>query len=325
MKRAQNWQNLYNPGSGHLQPRGADGTFAAPYDPADSAGWVEGNGAQYDWMVPHNLGGLITAFGGSKAVESRLDTFFTKLNAGMSEPYAFMGNEPNSNAPWVYAYTGAPAKTQAVVRRVMTELYNPRPEGLVGNDDLGQMSSWYVWAALGMYPQVPGRAEMVLGSPLFPKAVLTTGAGKKITINGKGAGQYVSGLRVNGESSTRPWLPESLISQGATLDFSLSSSATTWGSSPADAPPSFRDEEKPAVSFFNPDLVVAPAGTAAQASVGLQDLSGVARDWTWTATAADGITVTPGSGKISVPAAGSEPAALNACSRRTVATGIEFL
>lgn len=308
MKRAQNWQNLYNPGSGHLQPRGADGAFATQYDPADPAGWVEGNGAQYDWMVPHNLRGLITAFGGDQATQSRLDTFFTKLNAGTSEPYAFMGNEPNANAPWVYTYAGAPAKTQAVVRRVMTELYNPRPEGLVGNDDLGQMSSWYVWAALGMYPQVPGRAEMVLHSPLFPKAVLTTGSGKKITVNGHGSGQYVAGLEVDGVKSTRAWLSESLISQGATLDFALSPTPTTWGSAPADAPPSFGDGEKPAVSFVDPAQVITPAGSTATATVGLQDLTGVARDWTWTATGVDGITVTPGSGKVSVGAAGKATA-----------------
>ncbi|WP_394617318.1 GH92 family glycosyl hydrolase [Lentzea sp. JNUCC 0626] len=307
MKRAQSWQNLYNPRSGHLQPRGADGGFAAAYDPADTAGWVEGNGAQYDWMVPHNLDGLIAAFGGNRAAESKLDTFFTKLNAGMEEPYAFMGNEPNANAPWIYAYAGAPAKTQAVVRRVMTELYNPRPEGLIGNDDLGQMSSWYVWAALGMYPQTPGRAEVVLGSPLFPKTVLTTGAGKKITVTGKGTGQYVSGLSVNGVDSPRPWLPESLFSEGATVDFALSTTPTTWGSAPADAPPSFRDREKPAVAFLDPELVIAAAGTTASASVGVQDLSGVGRDWTFQTTGVDGITVTPASGTLSV-AAGSKAA-----------------
>ncbi|MEC3980339.1 GH92 family glycosyl hydrolase [Amycolatopsis sp. H20-H5] len=308
MKRAQNWQNLYNPGSGHLQPRGADGAFAGTYDPASSQGWVEGNGAQYDWMVPYDLGGLVTAFGGNKAVESRLDTFFTKLNAGTAEPYAFMGNEPNANAPWVYAYAGSPAKTQSIVRRSMTELYNPRPEGLVGNDDLGQMSSWYVWAALGMYPEIPGRAEMVLNSPLFPKAVLTTGAGKKITINGNGSGEYVAGLKVNGTDSSRPWLPESLISAGATLDYSLSATPTTWGSAAADTPPSFRDGEKPSLSFVDPARVVAPAGSTSKASVGVQDLSGTAHSWNWTATGVDGITVSPASGTVAVPSAGKAAA-----------------
>ncbi|MFD9890634.1 GH92 family glycosyl hydrolase [Amycolatopsis sp. NPDC059027] len=304
MKRAQNWQNLYNPGSGHLQPRGADGSFSGNYNPSSSQGWVEGNGAQYDWMVPYDLGGLVTAFGGNKAVESRLDTFFTKLNAGTHEPYAFLGNEPNSNAPWVYSYAGAPAKTQSIVRRAMTDLYNPKPEGLVGNDDLGQMSSWYVWAALGIYPEIPGRAETLLNTPLFPKATLTTGAGKKITVSGQGSGTYVAGLKVNGTDVGKAWLPEALISTGGKLDFALSATPTAWGSATADAPPSFRDQEKPSLSFVDPARVVTPAGTTAKASVGVQDLSGTARKWTWTASSVDGVTVSPASGSVDVPAAG---------------------
>ncbi|TVT16860.1 GH92 family glycosyl hydrolase [Amycolatopsis acidiphila] len=309
MKRAQNWQNLYNPASGYLQPRQADGTFSTPYDPASSSGWVEGNGAQYSWMVPYDAAGLITAFGGDQAVQSRLDEFFTELNAGTADPHAFMGNEPNANAPWLYDFAGAPYKTQAIVRRAMTELYNPNPEGLVGNDDLGQMSSWYVWSALGMYPEIPGRAELVLGSPLFSKVVLTTGAGKKITISSSGAGQYVSTLKVNGATTTKPWLPESFVTTGGTLDYTLSGTPnTSWGSSPSDAPPSFREGETPARSFVDPARVVVPGGATGTAAVGAQDLSGTARTWHWTAAPPAGVTVTPSSGDLAVPAGGKAQA-----------------
>jgi predicted alpha-1,2-mannosidase len=308
MGRAQNWQNLYNPASGYLQPRRADGAFAEPYDPASPSGWVEGNGAQYSWMVPYDAAGLITAFGGNQPVVSRLDNFFTDLNAGTEKPNAFMGNEPNANAPWLYAFAGRPDKTQSIVRRAMTELYNPNPEGLVGNDDLGQMSSWYVWAALGMYPEIPGRAEMVLGSPLFPQAVVKTGNGKTITINGAGAAAnapYVTGLKVNGMPSTRPWLPEALMSEGGTLDFALSATPDpAWGSAPQDAPPSFRDGEKASLSFVDPSRVVVPAGSGGTAAVGVQDLSGTARTWQWSAGSVDGITASPASGSVDVPAAG---------------------
>ncbi len=304
MKRAQYWQNLYNPGSGHLQPRNADGSFSGNYDPASSQGWVEGNGAQYDWMVPYDLAGLVTAFGGTTATQSRLDTFFTKLNAGTHEPYAFLGNEPNSNAPYVYSFAGAPAKTQNIVRRAMDELYNPRPEGLIGNDDLGQMSSWYVWSALGVYPEIPGRAETVLTTPRFAHAEVTTGAGKKITVNAPGTGEYTSGLKVNGGTATKAWLSEGLISQGGKLDFTRSTTATAWGSAPADAPPSFREQEKPSLSFVDPARAVVPAGTTSTASVGVQDLSGAARTWTYSAGSADGITLTPATGSVQVPAAG---------------------
>ncbi|HVV09058.1 GH92 family glycosyl hydrolase [Amycolatopsis sp.] len=301
--RAQNWQNLYNPASGYLQPRQADGTFAEPYNPGSSSGWVEGNGAQYTWMVPYDVAGLITALGGNQAVQSRLDEFFTELNAGTQDPHAFLGNEPNANSPWLYDFAGAPYKTQSVVRRAMTELYNPDPEGLVGNDDLGQMSSWYVWSALGMYPEIPGRAELVLGSPLFSKTVITTGAGKTITVNGSGAGQYVTGLKVNGASTTKPWLPESFVANGGTLDYTLSGTPdTSWGSAPADAPPSFRDGETPALSFVDPASVVVPSGGSGTTTIGAQDLSGTTRTWHWSAAPPAGVTLTPSSGDIAVPA-----------------------
>nr|WP_318307604.1 GH92 family glycosyl hydrolase [Amycolatopsis sp. MEP2-6] len=310
MKRAQNWQNLYNPGTGHLQPRNADGSFAGTYDPASSQGWVEGNGAQYEWMVPYDLGGVVTAFGGNTATQSRLDTFFTDLNAGTQEPYAFMGNEPNSNAPYVYSYAGAPAKTQAIVHRSMDELYNPRPEGLIGNDDLGQMSAWYVWSALGIYPEIPGRAETLLVTPRFSRAVLTTGSGKKVTINAPGTGDYVGGLKVNGGAASKSWLPEALISSGGTLDYTRSATATAWGSAAADAPPSFREQERPSLSFVDPARAVTPAGSTSTASVGVQDLSGTARTWTYSAGSVDGITLTPSSGSIAVPAGGKAHADL---------------
>ncbi len=310
MKRAQNWQNLYNPGTGHLQPRNADGSFAGTYDPASSQGWVEGNGAQYEWMVPYDLGGVVTAFGGNAATQSRLDTFFTQLNAGTQEPYAFMGNEPNSNAPYVYSYAGAPAKTQSIVHRSMDELYNPNPEGLIGNDDLGQMSAWYVWSALGIYPEIPGRAETLLVTPRFEHAVLTTGAGKKITINAPGTGDYVGSLKVNGGAASKAWLPEALISSGGTLDYTRSATATAWGSAAADAPPSFREQEKPSLSFVDPARAVTPAGSTSTASVGVQDLSGTARTWTYSAGSVDGITLTPASGSIAVPAGGKAHADL---------------
>ncbi|KAA9155805.1 glycoside hydrolase family 92 protein [Amycolatopsis acidicola] len=302
-KRAQNWQNLYNPASGYLQPRQADGTFAEPYNPGSSSGWVEGNGAQYTWMVPYNVGGLITALGGNQAVQSRLDEFFTELNAGTQDPHAFLGNEPNANSPWLYDFAGAPYKTQAVVRKAMTELYNPNPEGLVGNDDLGQMSSWYVWSALGMYPEIPGRAELVLGSPLFSKAVIKTGAGKTITVNGSGSGEYVTGLKVNGADTTKTWLPESFVANGGTLDYTLSGTPdTSWGSAPSDAPPSFRDGETPALSYVDPGSLTIPSGGSGTAKIGAQDLSGTTRTWHWSADPPAGITVTPSSGDLEVPA-----------------------
>ncbi|MBE1462346.1 lectin [Kibdelosporangium phytohabitans] len=242
LRRAQNWRNLFESGNKYLQPRNTDTSFPG-FSPTQQNEFVEGNGGQYAWMVPYNHRGLFDAMGGNAAVVPRLDSFFTELNAGPTKNMAYLGNEPTLNTPWAYAYAGVPYKTQDVVRRALTTLFKPAPEGIVGNDDLGQMSSWAVWAALGMYPQAPGRSELVLASPQFSSVTITRGNGKTITINAPGASdanKYVQSLRVNGQASNRAWLPESIVANGGTLDFTLGAGPnTTWGSAPADAPPSF--------------------------------------------------------------------------------------
>ncbi len=242
MTHAQNWKNLFNPGNEYLQPRNADGSWPS-FDPVQHDEYVEGNGAQYTWMVPYNHRALFDLMGGDERVTSRLDAFFTELNGGPDEPTAYLGNEPTLNTPWAYAYAGQPHKTQDIVRRALVELFKSTPDGEVGNDDLGQMSSWAVWASIGMYPQAPGRAELVLASPLFSSVVIDRGNGTKITINAPGAAEntkYVHGLKVNGAESTKPWLGEDFVETGGTLDFALGDEPdTTWGSSPADAPPSY--------------------------------------------------------------------------------------
>ncbi|HEY4388253.1 MAG TPA: glycoside hydrolase family 92 protein, partial [Ktedonobacteraceae bacterium] len=233
--RAQDWENLFNPSTGYLEPRNANGSFEAGFNPSSQSNWVEGNGAQYNWMVPFNLSGLFAAFGGNAKATQRLDTFFTQTNAGPDQPYAFLGNEPTLETPWEYDYLGAPYKTQNIVRQVEDTLYSTGPGGLAGNDDLGEMSSWYVFAALGMFPETPGTANLALGSPLFTSATVQRDSGQTIQINAPQASistPYVQSLTVNGTASTKPWLPASFIASGGTLDYTLSDTAnTTWGSS----------------------------------------------------------------------------------------------
>ncbi|TCO57295.1 GH92 family glycosyl hydrolase [Actinocrispum wychmicini] len=303
-KRAQNWQNLYNPANNYLQPRTKDGAFTQSFNPGSGDGYVEGNGAQYSWMVPYDPRGLFNAMGGDATVVNRLDTFFTQLNAGPNQPYAFMGNEPNANVPWLYDYAGAPAKTQATVRRIMDELYSPHEDGLVGNDDLGQMSAWYVWAAIGAYPMIPGRAELVLNGPSFSQVVVTRPTGATITINASGAGQYVGGLTFNGRPSTRTWLPESVVDKGGTVDFAMSTTPATWGTGAGDAPPSFRDGEVGQRGYVNPARILLPAGTSGFVEIGAQDFSGDGAQVQWTAPPPPGIAVIPGGGSIDVPPGG---------------------
>jgi predicted alpha-1,2-mannosidase len=309
MKRAQYWENLYNPATGYLQPRNRDGSFVGPFDPADPSMYIEGNGAQYTWMVPYNHRGLFNAMGGNDKVIPRLDHFFTELNAGTSKPYAFLGNEPSFNVPWAYNYAGAPYKTQDIVRRAMTKLWRNDAAGYVGNNDLGATSSWYVWGALGLYPEAPGRAELVTGSPLFPHIVVTRPNGKTITIDAPGASAstyYVQSLKVNGTATSKPWLPESFVATGGRLDFALAATPNTaWGSAPADAPPSFRDGEVAFRTAVDPGQTsIQPGGPGVTAKATAQTIAGVPGTVAWKATPPAGITVTPASGTIAVPAAG---------------------
>jgi predicted alpha-1,2-mannosidase len=251
MQRAQYWQNLFNPKAtptrGYIQNRNEDGTWP-PFDPADGDGFAEGSSAQYTWMIPFNVRGLFEAMGGNEKANERLDEFFHNPDGswaitGSGGLHAELDNEPSIGTPWLYLYSGRPYLSQQIVRMAMNLLWSNAPYGIPGNDDLGSMSSWYVFAALGLYPNYPGRAEMVLGSPLFPRAVVRRNTGKVLTITAPRAAAdrpFVQGLTVNGRPSTKPWLPESFVTNGGALDFTLSATPhKTWGSAPADAPPSF--------------------------------------------------------------------------------------
>ncbi|HEX3791244.1 MAG TPA: GH92 family glycosyl hydrolase [Pseudonocardiaceae bacterium] len=305
MARSQDWQNLFNPATGYLEPRNSDGSFPGTYDPASSNGYVEGNGAQYSWMVPYNEGGLVAALGGDANANSKLDTFFSKLNVGTASPYAFLSNEPTLETPWLYNFTGEPYQTQATVREVENQLYNSSPSGLQGNDDLGEMGSWYVWSAMGLYPEIPGRAELLVGSPLFTSVKITTPTGKSITINAPDASttnQYVTSLQVDGSPTDLPWLPESFAQNGGTLDFGLSSTPDTgWGSAAGDAPPSFQDGQQTAFTYTDPARLVVPQSGTGTGTVGAQDLTNAGNTVNWTAQAPAGLTITPSSGTIKVP------------------------
>jgi predicted alpha-1,2-mannosidase len=243
LKRAGNWRNVFDSATGYVQPRSASGQFTPGYDPNSNdslsgAGFAEGDGAQYTWMVPHDPAGLFEVLGGKDPARKRLDHFFTQLNGGLSSPYAFLGNEPNSNAPWLYDWLGAPSRTQDIVRRAILTLFDSSPGGYPGNDDLGQMSAWYVFGALGLYPAMPGTDVLALGSPLFPSATVHL-AGGDLTITGRGAARdapYVTGLRVNGGARTQPWLRLSDVASGGRLAFDLSS---TPADLPGGPPPSY--------------------------------------------------------------------------------------
>ncbi|MGA9851533.1 MAG: GH92 family glycosyl hydrolase [Gammaproteobacteria bacterium] len=250
LTRAGYWRNLLNPKAtphgGYIQNRNADGSWPA-FTPATDDGFVEASAAVYLWMVPFDVHGLFEALGGRSQAVARLDAFFhhadgswALTNAGPL--HAEMNNEPSVATPWLYDYAGQPWKTQQTVRRVVTSLWKDTPDGIPGNDDLGEMSSWYVWAALGMYPEIPGRAELLLGSPLFPHITVHRAAGNIVITAPEAAADaaYVRGLTLDGKAYRRPWLPTDFAEHGGHLEFRLGTKPDArWGADPDDAPPSF--------------------------------------------------------------------------------------
>lgn len=255
-RRAQWWRNNFNPAAGpdggYIADRRADGGWVPGFTPDTGDGFVEGTAAQYTWMVPHDPAGLFAAMGGRDRALARLDDFFHDADGGWAltgsgGTKAELANEPSINVPYLYAYAGAPYRTQETVRAAVRRLWSARPEGIPGNDDLGALSAWYVFAALGMYPQVPSRAELVLASPLFERAEISRPRGNDIVVHAAGAAAgapYVRSLRVDGRPGDRPWLPASFVRDGGRLDYTLSATPLRdWGVD--NPPPSFGADGPP--------------------------------------------------------------------------------
>ncbi|MEV6303394.1 GH92 family glycosyl hydrolase [Actinoplanes sp. NPDC051861] len=227
LPRGDYWRNTFNPATGYQQARRADGSWQPGFTPNTDVGFAQGSSATYTWMVPQDVSGLATLMGGRDAAATRLDGFFT---SGYDPT-----NEPGIHAPWLYNGLGKPWKTQETVRRLADTVYGTGPGGLPGNDDLGTMSSWYVFAAMGMFPQVPGRAEMLLGSPLFTRVELRRSNGVTLTVTSNTTETYVQSARLDGSALSRSWLPESFVQRGGTVSFTLGGTPNqSWGTAPRD-------------------------------------------------------------------------------------------
>jgi len=332
--RSQNWANVFDTADGYVEPRDAQGAFpAGPAVPALTGfgqnGFQEGNAAQYTWMVPQNLAGLIQGLGGDQAAAARLDTLFTQLNAGPNQPYEWAGNEPALDTPWAYDSVGEPWKTQQVVRQIMTRLYSLAPGGEPGNDDLGALSSWYVWAALGVYPQTPGVPMMVLGAPQFPHAVIH-GAYGPLVVNASGVGDaYVHGLTVDGQNTDKTWID---LSRTHELDFTLSTSPNTqWGTAAADAPPSygagpvsFPPSTHAALEVDPGQVRLAPGGSTTvtvEADDTLGTTGSATVTWSASTPAGSGLTADPSGSTLTAPAGGKASATATISAPANASTG----
>lgn len=256
LSSAQNWRKLFDPESGFIRPRTADGNFITGWDPdqllphrktsdtSNQMGFEEGSTWQYTWMIPQNYAGLFQAIGGNDKVLPKLDQFFEKLT-GWGGPHFTVANEPDFCTPFAYVWTGNAWKTQEVIGRIRHETFTTKPDGLPGNDDLGATSGVYVWNALGMYPVIPGVGGLVLGTPMFSDATMKFGNGSTLEITSKGEGVYVQSVELNGKPYSSAWLPLSkLTAKHNVVEFTLGDAPNkSWASKPSDLPPSF-DAEK---------------------------------------------------------------------------------
>ncbi|SEG36443.1 alpha-1,2-mannosidase, putative [Bryocella elongata] len=175
-QRSASWRNVFDPETRFVRGRHADGSWITPFDPAMAATYVtEANPWQYTFFVPHNVEGLMEAAGGSSALIAKLDGLF---DAGLYD----QGNEPSHGIAYLYNFAGSPEKTQERVRGLLKTQFGPRPDGLPGNDDAGQMSAWYVLSAMGFFPECPGKLDYSIGSPLFTRIVIHLSNGRRFTI-----------------------------------------------------------------------------------------------------------------------------------------------
>ena len=257
-ERSRNYRHVFNRGSGFVQPRLEDGSWAAPFDPralGHGTRWhdfTESNAWQATFLNQHDLYGYMELFGGRDGFVARLDELFRTSSdlpdgappdiAGMVGQYAH-GNEPSHHVAYLYVYAGQPWKTQAMVRRLLLEQYRDARDGLSGNEDCGQMSAWFVMSALGLYAVDPVSANYVVGSPLFERAELDVGGGRtlRIVAHGNSARNiYVQSLRLDGRPLARAWLRHAEIAGGGTLEFEMGPDPNpAFGTEPQDLPPSF--------------------------------------------------------------------------------------
>ncbi len=252
-RRAGHWRNSFDAKTGWLRARKSDGTFRTPFDPAAinyGSDYTEGNAWQYSWFVPQDQAGLFHMLGGDAKVVRRLDAMFdfdnSKLDYSHAEDISGLigqyihGNEPSHHVAYLYAYAGAPWRTQERLKQIVESQYKPTPDGLSGNDDLGQMSAWLVFTALGFYPVTPGSNQYVIGRPFVRHAAIRLPGGKTFTVETEGlseANRYVGKVELDGRVLDRTWISDAEVRGGGTLRFTMQAVPDkAWGTPRAARP-----------------------------------------------------------------------------------------
>ncbi|MCB9397808.1 MAG: glycoside hydrolase family 92 protein [Acidobacteria bacterium] len=240
LARAQAYKNLFDPQTSFMRPK-MNSAWLEPFDPAEvNFHFTEANSWQYSFFVPQDVAGLVALHGGPDRFEAKLDELFEteqKLSGrdqvditGLIGQYAH-GNEPSHHMAYLYNYIGKPEKTQARVAFIRDTMYHNQPDGLSGNEDCGQMSSWYVMSALGFYPVTPGSPSYVLGSPLFEKATIQVGSSKLFEIEAHGAGSqnpFIQSVALNGQPYKKAYLTHADLVKGGKIVFEMGPQPTRW-------------------------------------------------------------------------------------------------
>jgi putative alpha-1,2-mannosidase len=252
-KRSQSYKDHYfDKNTKFMRGKTSDGKFREPFDPFNSVhrqdDYTEGNAWQYVWLVPHDVHGLVKCFGGEKPFVAKLDSLFIldgKMGAdaspdisGLIGQYAH-GNEPSHHIIYMYNYVGMPWKAALKLRQVMNTLYNDGIDGLSGNEDVGQMSAWYILSSMGLYQVEPAGGKYIFGSPLFNKAVVNVGGGKTFTIEAKNNSAkniYIQSAKLNGKPYTRSYIDYKDIMRGGKLEFVMAEKPSTFGTKVSDRP-----------------------------------------------------------------------------------------
>ena len=240
LKRSENWRNVYDAKSNFMRPKLTDGTFVTNFVPKEySAYFCESNAWQYFWSVQHNIEGITAIVGGNEKLSEKLDTMFSlnplsedKLpifSTGMIGQYAH-GNEPSHHVAYLYNYIGKPWKTQKLIREILETQYKNEPNGHCGNEDCGQMSSWYVFNALGFYPVNPAQGVYAFGSPIVDTALIHLENGKTFNVkalNNNSKNIYIQSVTLNGKAINRNYITHKEIMNGGVLVFTMGKSPNT--------------------------------------------------------------------------------------------------
>jgi len=252
LTRSKSYTHYFDKSVNFMRGVNSKAQFRTPFNPFHSVhrfdDFTEGNAWQYTWLVPHDVHGLVSLFGSEKKFTKKLDSLFVVHGdlgkdaspdiSGLIGEYAH-GNEPSHHIIYMYNYVGQPWKAAPLLRRVYRDMYQNAPDGLSGNEDVGQMSAWYVISTCGLYQVEPAGGKFIIGSPLFEKAALNVGNGKTFTVLAKDNSDknvYVQRVMLNGKPYTKSYISYDDIIKGGTLELVMGPKPSKWGTAKADRP-----------------------------------------------------------------------------------------